>query len=203
MIPTTAKLPEFLGLLESDPPKAAEMFYTYAFQLLSVCPPRIMRMIEPSEKDDLIQEIAIHCIANDLRVLKTYRRQSVPFEAWFYMVARNKILDHLKMKGRRVQFADPPIDDRDDSGQPGKQQKQEPEMKDMLNSVETALEDMDRKCRLLLKLAAREFKPSEMARILRLPAEEAKKLSNDLGYCRRKLRDLLASGGMNMDGILG
>ena len=61
---------------------------------------------------------------------------------------------------------------------------------------------LDEKCRLLLEMAADELSIKEMVRLLRLSPDQNKKVSDDLRYCRKKLKKLLGEGGIDIEAIL-
>jgi hypothetical protein len=51
-------------------------------------------------------------------------------------------------------------------------------------------------------MAADEFTPKEMVKVLRRPPRDNKKVSDDLRYCRRKLRKLLTEMGVDVSGVV-
>jgi hypothetical protein len=50
-------------------------------------------------------------------------------------------------------------------------------------------------------MAAEEWLPREMVVAMGWPKEKARKLSNDLGYCRKKLENLLFQEGLDIEKI--
>ena len=92
--------PVFLNRLEEEPQRAFAEFFSFAQRLLEVCPPGVLTQIPPDNREDVIHDIILHCCQDDFRVLKRYADQGRPFAAWFQLVARNKILDHLRSSGK-------------------------------------------------------------------------------------------------------
>ncbi len=189
--------PGFLDLLDSHPEKGLEEFYLFVARLLRTSPPRLMNSLSEEDKEDLIQNIVIHCIQDNFRVLRTYKNEGNAFAAWLYFIARNKIIDFLRKSGRE---AKPKI-----SSNPGALRQSNvtsgnrEDFGDAVYVVRKCLEKMDEYCRVLLKMAADEFLPREMVMILGWPAEKAKKVSNDLGYCRKKLSKILSENGLKIE----
>ncbi len=192
--------PGFLDLLDSHPEKGLEEFYLFVAGLLRSSPPRMMNSLSKEDKEDLIQDIVIHCIQDNFRVLRTYENEGNAFAAWLYFIARNKIIDFLRKSGREIKLRSNPNPqelrwshdtsrNREDFG-------------DAVNIARKCLEKMDEYCRLLLKMSSDEFLPREMVMVLGWPAEKAKKVSNDLGYCRKKLSNLLWENGLKIEDYL-
>ncbi len=199
--------PSFLNYLEKDPKRAASDFYIFVSTFLKTCPPRQFKSLNYDEKKDCIQEIVVHCIENDFRVLRSYKNVGKPFAAWFYFIARNKILDCIRKSGKEESFETELGWNKSEleaarSSNPGDSLSIKFEQGKTLEVVRTCLALIDEKCRLLLKLAAEEYLPREMVKILGLPDAQAKKISNDLGYCRKKLANLLYEKGFNIEEIL-
>ncbi len=189
--------PEFLDRLDADKAQAAERFSAFADAILRKSPPREMRSLPLPERDDLIQAIITSCLENDFAKLRSYQNRGRPFAAWFYFVCRNAILNHL---GKSTEVASG-VDDEGLSAHslaPEKNPESAIEQRDLLERVNGLIEKLDRMCQLLLRLAAEEFKPSEMAVALGMPVKTAKKLSDDLRYCRKKLTGLLAGAGIDL-----
>lgn len=195
--------PTFLTLLDSNPEEAARQFFLYAARLLKASPPRVMRSLTEDDRDDLIQIIVIHCVKNNFKVLREYTDQGKPFAAWFYPIARFRIIDYIRKCGRK------PVTISADTHPDGETGRRRPatgnpglsdhgDMKDTLDIVQKCMAGLDHYCRLLLRMAGDELKPSEMLRLLRWPAARAKKVSNDLRYCRRKLKNLVETQGVNI-----
>lgn len=189
--------PAFLNLIDSHPEKGLEEFYLFVTRLLRTSPPRLMYSLNEEDRDDLIQDIVIHCIQDEFRVLRTYKNEGNAFAAWLYFIARNKIIDFLRKTGRQ---AGPKIDSNPSAlRQSNDVSGNREDFGDAVDVVRKCLEKMDEYCRLLLKMAAEEFLPREMVMILGWPAEKAKKVSNDLGYCRKKLSKILSENGLKIE----
>lgn len=195
--------PPFLNLLDSSPEEAARQFFLYVARLLRVSPPRVMRSLTEDDRDDVIQIIAIHCIKGNFKVLREYTDQGKPFAAWFYPIARFRIIDYIRNRGRKLVTisVDPSRDGeteglRPTTGNPGPGNFGE--MRDTLDIVRTCMTKLDQYCQLLLRMAGDELRPKEMVRLFRWPATRAKKVSDDLRYCRTKLKNLIQSQGVDI-----
>ena len=199
--------PPFLDLLDSDPDAAFAGFYQFAIRSLTRTPPRAMRALGHEDFEDLLHEIVYHCTKEDFRVLRLYVPKGRSFAAWLYAVAHNKCTDHLRNKGignhcvsldgtddRRALIDI--LQDRDDDCE------KRPELRELLTATKKAMAKMDERCRILLELAADEYKPEEMVMVLGLPSDQSKRLSDDLRYCREKLRKRLAAGGIDIEDLL-
>lgn len=197
-------LPEFISTLDRDQQCAAEQFTRWALRMLAVSPPRKLYAIPEDARLDLIQEIILHCIDNNLRVLRQYRDNGRPFAAWFYFIARNKIVDHLRRQNSVIRtLSSQAVVDKRHAYNPVKKDETIPEIINTLRITNKCIAQLGQRCRLLLRLASDELLPREMARVLRMSKDKGKKISNDLNYCRRKLAELLKSKGVSLDEILG
>ncbi len=193
--------PEFLRYIKSNPRKAAELFYVYAVGKLRTAPPREMHGVPDNERADLIHDIVMHFLKDDMRVLRRYTPDN--FEAWFYTISRRKVVDYWRERGRKPDLTrDADVsEDQVTENNPGPLMEDpavRTELRDLLRKVNQYIHELDRKCRLLLRLAAREFPPLKIARILREPPENAKKISGQIGHCRKKLADLLSINGVDV-----
>jgi RNA polymerase sigma factor (sigma-70 family) len=195
--------PSFLDTIDDASEKSAAEFYLFSAKLLHTVPPKLFRGLNKEDQQDLIQEIVIHCIKNNFRVLRTYQNKGKPFAAWFYIIVHNKIVDFLRRRGQelpyQVDLADMP---EFVSENPGIEALFNVEHSEALEVVRMCLNEIGTKCRLLLKLAAKEFRPREMARILGLSPEQAKNVANDLAHCRKKLANLLWEKGVKIEDYL-
>lgn len=192
--------PGFLDLLDSHPEKGLEGFYLFVARLLHTSPPRLMNSLNEEDKEDLLQDIVIHCIQDNFRVLRTYKNEGNSFAAWLYFIARNKIIDVFRKSGREVELRSNPYPQELRRSQDASRDRED--FGDAVNIVRKCLEKMDEYCRLLLKMSSDEFLPREMVMVLGWPAEKAKKVSNDLGYCRKKLSNLLWENGLKIEDYL-
>lgn len=193
--------PSFFDFIDSNPRKSGDAFCAEALKYMDQCQPYFLRMFPPEEWSDVKHEICLHFIDNNLRVLRKYRRSEKGFGAWFYVTAYNRARDVLRQRKRnsrasewsgRAQADDPP------GGEtvvipvsPSQEARGE------LSKVLQVIKSMDQYCQLLLRFGAQEFKPQEIARALSWPVHKAKKISDDLSYCREKLVRLLNDGGIN------
>lgn len=195
--------PAFLDLLDTDPRAAASGIYHFVSGFMKSAPPRLWRQIGENDRPDLFQAIILHLIADNFRILRQYQSRGRPFSAWLYWVVRNRLLDHLKRSDNSFEELD--YLDEDGSHQPHGSTRTNPEttteIKRLLDVVNDCLLEIDDFCRLLLRMAAREFKPKEICRAMRLPMDEAKRISSRVKYCRKKLEDLIVRSGASLDDL--
>jgi RNA polymerase sigma factor (sigma-70 family) len=194
--------PTFLDLLDSDRETAIALFYKYAMLLLGARPPRLFSCMTDQEREDCLQEIIVHCIEQDLRVLRRYENRGRPFSAWLYTVAHHKAFEWWRRGrdgGRRRIDLDPeygghvlPV-----GGTPARPDERAA-WEELLEVVRDEIGRMDDRCRLLLNLSADEYKVKEIVRALALPPDQNKKISDDLRYCRKKLKRRLADRGYDI-----
>ena len=205
---TNKSRPQFFDFLDSDPKKAFELFYRFAWRELSSVPPPPMRCMDSDDRRELIHEIVYHCARNRFRVLRQYKNIGKSFSGWFYRVAYNMALENIRSKKTRdraeagTQQSEPRNDSIAYGLIPGGQIAAEAELSEVISKVRRALENVGRRCRLLLELAADEYSPKEITAVLGLPESDNKKVSNDLRYCRKKLRDLLSLMGIAVEDFL-
>lgn len=199
--------PDFLDLLDSDRDAAFKAFYSFAYRLMTVKAPRSFRCLEEDESADVIQEIVLHCIRNDFRVLRKYVDRGKPFAAWLYMLANNKCRDILRKKKRDADVqstvsksdgSNPVSLGPDKDIDPG----QRAELRDILKEVGSCVSRLGQYCQLLLQLAADEYTPSEMILVLGWPRDRNKKVSDDLRQCRNRLRKAMAEQGIDLAAVL-
>lgn len=199
--------PAFLNMLDSDPKAAFAAFYRLAVATLSLTSPRPMRGLCKEDRQDFIHEVVFHCVRDDFRVLRRYVDAGKPFRVWLYSIAHNKCLDYLRCAGgkaRVVSIHENP--DRkglenvlaDPSAGPDKRV----EGADLIAAIRRAIAQIGERCRMLLEMAADEFTPKEMVTVLRLPPDQNKKISDDLRYCRERLKKLLAEAGIDISSLM-
>lgn len=182
--------PAFLDLLQSDPRKASEQFYVFAKRLLLASPPSILSQIGFASKEDVIHEVVLHCVRNNFRVLRTYRNEGKPFAAWFKRVATRKALELKRAEdGFTHEVPAEQIESRLSASA---------EVRQTILIVNQCLVHMTSKCQILLRSAAEEFTPREIALLMGMPVEDSKKVSDDLRHCRKKLVRLLAEHGVEL-----
>ncbi len=187
--------PSFFEKLDSDPTSAGNEFCRQAMGYMNQFKPQFLRYFHPQEQEDIKQEICLHFIDNNLRVLRQYQPKDRDFGAWFYVSAHNKVRDILRKRKRQVSTLELTNDEREVSNAGTMAKTANPdsthEARDLLQTVNKLVQSMDKYCQLLIRMSGDEFKPAEMARILRWPKERAKKISDDLSYCREKLLKML------------
>lgn len=199
--------PSFLRLLDSDPKAALTEFYRFLIWTLTKVSPRPMRSLCQDEQEDLKHEIFVHCVQNNFRVLRRYVPSGRPFAAWLYTVAYNASVDYIRKHKLKHEVA---------SIQQNSSQKELIDIlpnakrhphnhnvwRELLPAVKKIISRLDERCRLLLEMAADELSIKEMVKLLRLSPDQNKKISDDLRYCRKKLKKLLGEGGIDIEGIL-
>ncbi len=196
-----ASWPDFIEQLDSDPERCFAGLYSFAKDLLRICPPAALRGLTRDLREDVVHDLVLHCCKDDFRVLRSYRDRGRPFAAWLQLVVRNRFLDTVRREKRAnvvsldddpdstpLQVPDPEATARVDGGVD----------RDMiLDKVRAALTVLTDKCRLLVQGAADGYKPRELVRLMGWPADWNKKASDDLRECRKNLRRLLAADGID------
>lgn len=189
--------PAFLDRLDTDPDKAWEEFYVFAWRLVRLRTPVVFRTLSEEDQADLLEDVLQDLQQDNFRQLRSYRNLGRPFAAWFWAVLRNRTLDHVKYTRRRAHesLTDllEPLEDL------GASPEVQAELGELLTHVEAALEHLSPQCQLLLKAAAEGYKPKELQVLLGLGAGENKKLSDQLRHCRKKLTDELEQAGISVD----
>jgi len=201
-----ATWPPFLDLLDRDPDRAFRGFYSFAWRLLKVSPPKIMSSLPESDADDLIREILLHCVVDNFRILRRYTDRGKPFAAWLYIVAHNKCLDYL----RRKKYSRDYIESEKESAGPihsgspeiSLDPDRKMQLKGLIEIVRKCMATLSRKCQILLRLSADEYSPREMTAALGLPANMNKKVSDDLRECRKRLKKVLVREGVDLKAAL-
>jgi DNA-directed RNA polymerase specialized sigma24 family protein len=195
--------PSFLDRLDNDPDGAFEEFYKLASESLGSVPPRPMSSLNVDDRQDLFHDIVYHCVKDNFRILRRYVNRGRPFIAWLYVVAHHRCMDYIRSRGFRPDTASIHADSEgkgleqvlpDPSGTGGRSL----EHAEILDAVRKGMRQMGEYCRLLLEMAADEFTPGEMTLVLRLPADQNKKVSDDLRYCRKRLKKWLAHVGIEI-----
>jgi DNA-directed RNA polymerase specialized sigma24 family protein len=134
-------------------------------------------------------------------VLRTYSDRGRPFAVWFLILARNKILDHLRAKGNIP--GDPIEEGSGGIGAKLADTKPAPDQTidvlRVLTVVREVLAALGDVCRILIEGAAEGYRPRELVQLLGWKAEDNKKVSDSLRYCRTKLRAALRERGVGED----
>ncbi len=193
--------PSFLNYLDADPMRAGREFCEFALKFFTAINPRFLHSFNSSERSDAKQEICLHCISDDFRVLRQYRLINRGFGSWFYVIAHNKAMDLLRKSGRTVKVLESSSKSAGQSAattEPALNPHGALVSMDRLRVVVSVIRKMDEYCQLLLRMGADELTPIEMTRILRWRLDKAKKISDDLRYCREKLRGLLRQVGVDL-----
>lgn len=204
MATSTSIKPPFLDLLDSEPLKAAEQLYARVTGLMKTAPPRKMRAVPIEDRPDLIHDIVVHCIKDDFEVLRQYQAGRGCFEAWLFFVARNQVISWLRRRKVRPETVDltteegvPIIEIM--SGPENRSPARQAELRQTIEIVNSCIKKLGRKCQLLLRLKFAEFRPREIVRVLKLPKDQAKKVSGDITYCVKKLGKMLNDTGISPD----
>ena len=182
--------------LESSVSSAADKFARWAYLLLNHSPFAELRRLSPELREDIIEEIIIHCVRDDCRILKKYHKTSSSFLSWFFTVARNKAIDILRKPAYRQESTETEAPD------PSITAEERSELKNLVEKVWNYVSKLREKCQLLLKLAAEEYTPMEMTIAMGLPPSRNKQVADDLRYCRRQLIDLLVQNDVIIDEVL-
>lgn len=197
--------PAFLGLLDSNPKLASAEFTRFCLRLLEQRPPRVLSGMSADDRHDTIQDILLHCLDKDFRILRLYVDRGSPFSKWLMTVAWNVAMTRIrKTTSENSKFlSDSPINEGSDSIEhPDRRQEPTVEEREALQITEGCLSKLGESCQRLVRLAAEEFLPREIAELLKLPAAKAKKISDDLRFCRKKLLDCVVQHGVRLDFLL-
>jgi DNA-directed RNA polymerase specialized sigma24 family protein len=179
--------PPFLELLDRDPDEAFRQFYEYTKVQLNALPPLPVRALPAEDRQDVLHDVVYHCVRDDFRVLRKYREQGYPFGGWLYVVAHRESLAYLRRKGIIASYDETP----DRGCQP------DADYRRLVDRVRAVLIDLKEYCRRLLLLSADEYTPLEIARVMGLPAEENKRIADQIRECRRQLKGRLEREGVD------
>ncbi|MFH1688346.1 MAG: sigma-70 family RNA polymerase sigma factor [bacterium] len=199
--------PTFLNLLDANPEQALRQFYAFGECLFRVRRPRAMHGLSDAEADDLVREVLLHLVEDNFRVLRQYQNRGKPFAAWLYLIAHNKCLDLLRRRKRHSDLLQAVTDGATEApGVAGSDPELTPEqdmtLKTAVTRVRQCLQKMGSYCRLLLELAADEYTPREVVRVLGWTPDKNKKVSDDLRTCRGQLKKLLGRQGLDLTTLL-
>jgi DNA-directed RNA polymerase specialized sigma24 family protein len=150
----------------------------------------------------VVSEVIFHCIDNDCARLRKYRyREGSIFAGWLATVAFRKISDLLKSKRKRDRHDS--SDDGHDLPSPGPNPEQTTVGKDLESIFLSTIRQLNRECRLLLRLRLLEFTNREIVTLLRLPPKRNKSIGNQVIECRKKLARMLRTRGFFEFGATG
>jgi len=209
MEPEDPSRPGFLELLDRDPNAIFQEFYIRATIVLSRVPPTPMRILISKgfgSSQDLLHDFVLHCVEKNFKVVRGYVPRKRPFEAWLYVVARNYFIDVIRKYKRELESECVSIEKKKENGVSLENiisghvdcDDRAYEFREIISVVKRAISAMDDRCRLLLELAADGYEPRDIVTILCLPRSQNKKISDDLGYCRKKQVDLLRREGIDI-----
>lgn len=197
--------PDFLEYLQSDWRKAADQFAGFAYKVLQSQPPAILKTLNDDLRKEIIQLTVIHFIDNECRILKNYTDQGKPFKSWFYQVAYRKALDIVREKVRTdPRYVSRPKDSEEDFNifdvleDTTSQADADLRGGEILEIIAGALRTLKTKCQLLILGAASGFQAKQLAVLLGLGQKGNVTAANDLRYCRKQMKALLAKEGINL-----
>ena len=181
--------PGFLDRLSDDPDGAFGEFYEFVHRALR-SGPRELFWLPTADQEDYIQETIVRCWRDDCRALRNYEDRGVPFSVFLMNICRRLIIDAHR-RGKNFTFVNTEDDFIDrlpavDGWLEGR------ELAAILPKVDRCLRRLDSQCRTLILLAADGARPKEIVRLLELPNEDNKKVSDRLRYCRELLRACLS-----------
>jgi RNA polymerase sigma factor (sigma-70 family) len=183
--------PPFLAILDSDPPRAWREFYDFAWRYLRTKKPYRFSDLDPLTCENLISETVLTCGANNFEALRKYVPQGLPFGVYLARIANNKAIDLIRrriLEEKRIRSAPDP-----DVRSPDRDYR----YRALLEAVEECMLELRPECRLLLRAAAEEFKPREIARLLGAPSADNKAVADRLAACRGSLKRLLRKKGID------
>jgi RNA polymerase sigma factor (sigma-70 family) len=154
--------------------------------------PGILRTMDNDTREDIIQEVLVHCWKDDCVTLKKYDPSKGAFASWFYKVAYRKTLTEMDRRGMKPvgdDVDDYTLDTEDNTAKPFTNN-------DLLELIWKHISSLGERCRLLLKLAAEEFKPREIVETLGLTKEANVQIAAELRECRRRLKNALEQNGV-------
>jgi RNA polymerase sigma factor (sigma-70 family) len=189
--PLHDKNPPFLALLDSDPPRAWREFYDFAWRYLRAKKPYRFNDLDPPTCENLISETLLTCGANNFEALRRYVPQGLPFGVYLARIANNKAIDLIR---RRIVEENLVRSEPDRAvGSPERDYR----YRALLEVVEECMLELRPECRILLRAAAEEFKPREIARIIGVPYADNKQVADRLAACREALKRQLRKRGID------
>jgi len=204
-------IPYFFSILDIDREKAFKEFYLHVEPILRFNPPRQIYILAPEEREDCLQEVFIHFWKEGCSVLKKYLKKveetgkEINFNGWFYITARNKIISYIRELNRLPDMFSLG-DDSEGDGLPDKLTgrnngtEKKMDLEKLIRIVGEIIIEMRIRCQMLLSMAASGLKPRDIASIL--AEDDNKKISNDLRYCRKKLKNLIHNRGVRLSDYL-
>lgn len=196
MSPTNESPEHFLSLLDKDPTRAMDAFYRFAVRQLLAMPPGPLRGLAEDQREDAIQEITLHCVAQDFRVLRQYDARRGSFAGWFHLVARNRAYDWLRSQAMTVRAED--LRDHPERLDRSSPADRTTWAQEYIDAVRQELGSLPHSCQLLLRGAADGLRPNELAMLLGWGKDKNKKASDDLRACRSRLKQRLAERGFDL-----
>lgn len=195
--------PRFLDKLESAPQEAMAEFYTYLMLLLNMSPPRMFLALGENERSDFMQSFLLHTFEADFKTLKRYRDRGRPFSAWLTVVISNRCVDYLRSKKRNQDNLPSVPLEYGDYVSTLKATELTPFEKTafstLIASIQRCLDKLPLNCGLLIKLGAENVETAQICRLMKIPEDDNKKLSDKLRYCRKLLKDLLVREGIRLE----
>ncbi len=182
--------PRFLDELDRDPIRAFRTFHDFARRLLTTYPPPAMRAMSKEDREDAISEVLLHCLKENMRVLRRYEDRGRPFAHWLLVVAQYRVLDLLRRNRRRtfesVEELEPWVFGRESRVEMHPDDRAF--LRQNLEVVMRLIRQMELRDQILLLASAEGYRPRDLASLLGLPRSAAKRLSDELRYCRTRLK---------------
>jgi RNA polymerase sigma factor (sigma-70 family) len=190
--------PPFFVHIDSDPQACMSLFWDHAYRQLRSCPPGLLKRVSPENREDIISDIFMHCVADDFRVLRTYSNVGKPFACWFMRTANRVILMWYRKKGKwPVLWEDFSVEGTNRFEPVDPKPVSTPDQKRIAGIVDECIMALKEYCQLLLRLAGEEYKPREIAPMLGKDLSEAPDISEELRQCRKKLAQLAVTRGID------
>ena len=202
--------PAFLALIrDRNPQKLGEGISAFAGEayLELRAHPKVFPWGSFSQ-DDAIQEVILHFISSNCAKLKRYRDEGKPFRSWFNVVATRKIYDLIRQnkaeQERNLDFAAANPDFNWVEEVPSKDLGGNFENWDVLlwRKIEECVKKLTAKCKALILLAAGESDFERRKIMMGCPEKTNKQMSDDLRFCRKRLRACLENEGIDISEYL-
>ena len=138
------------------------------------------RVSTREDTEDLTEQIFLHAFTH----IRGYEERGIPFEAWLYRIARNKIIDHYRTKHITI-----PIHDREDLVDERKSPEEITEQSMDFELVRSKMRLLPETYREIISLKYIEDKENtEISEILGKPVDQIRVLQ---GRAIQKLKQLL------------
>lgn len=196
--------PSFFDHLDSDQQRAQREFCEWAMRFFAACPPGQLSGLPREQREPLCYDIIGDCIIDDFKILRKYKNCGKPFAGWFMVVARRRIIDRFRSIKRT-----PDVDRSDFAIDSTGRSKWEPVVieyhtaKRIQKVIEQCLSHMTEQCQNLIPLVADGEKIKDILAMRVVEADTNKKMSNAIKHCQKRLRECLASRGVEISQLRG